>query len=245
MGRSSRCPRWRGTGDPPRHRQAVRRRRPEPGVRGECASLTRLRLTWPAVACAGTSYKPARGRPQHSHGRRRRYAVWPRSISTRLAVVERGSGFLHPRPLHLPPATLLVQLLCQGFRLTGAGAATAGEQLREALEPRPLPLAAWGRGEPSRRGQLMHRLALLHRRQRAPRLALGTVLATLQRHGSPPRLVQRFFIPELPSALVQFLGTIIDMAAELGEFIQKEHAIMGQRDLARHWHVALTDQPHI
>jgi hypothetical protein len=29
-----------------------------------------------------------------------------------------------------------------------------------------------------------------------------------------------------------------DMAAELGEFIQEEHVVMGQRDFARHRHVA-------
>jgi hypothetical protein len=36
-----------------------------------------------------------------------------------------------------------------------------------------------------------------------------------------------------------------DMAAELGQFIQAEHAVMGQRHLARHRHVAPADQPHI
>jgi hypothetical protein len=35
------------------------------------------------------------------------------------------------------------------------------------------------------------------------------------------------------------------MAAELGRLIQKEHAILGQRHLARHWHVAPADQPRI
>jgi hypothetical protein len=34
-----------------------------------------------------------------------------------------------------------------------------------------------------------------------------------------------------------------DMAAALGPFIQEEHAIMGQRPLARHRHVAPADQP--
>ena len=32
-----------------------------------------------------------------------------------------------------------------------------------------------------------------------------------------------------------------DMAAALGEFIQKEHAMVGQRHLARHGHMAATD----
>ena len=36
-----------------------------------------------------------------------------------------------------------------------------------------------------------------------------------------------------------------DMAAELGQFIQEEHAIVGQRHVARHRHVAAADQPHI
>jgi hypothetical protein len=36
-----------------------------------------------------------------------------------------------------------------------------------------------------------------------------------------------------------------DVASELRQFIQKEKAIVGQRDLARHRHLALTDQPHI
>jgi hypothetical protein len=36
-----------------------------------------------------------------------------------------------------------------------------------------------------------------------------------------------------------------DMAAELGPFIQEEHAIVGQRDLAGHRDVAAADQPRI
>ena len=36
-----------------------------------------------------------------------------------------------------------------------------------------------------------------------------------------------------------------DMAAELGPFIQEEHAIVGQRHLPRHRHVAPADQPRI
>ena len=36
-----------------------------------------------------------------------------------------------------------------------------------------------------------------------------------------------------------------DMAAKLGEFIQEEHVVVGQRDFARHRHVAPTNQPHI
>jgi hypothetical protein len=36
-----------------------------------------------------------------------------------------------------------------------------------------------------------------------------------------------------------------DMAAELGQFIQEEHAIVGQRHVTRHRHVAPADQPRI
>jgi hypothetical protein len=36
-----------------------------------------------------------------------------------------------------------------------------------------------------------------------------------------------------------------NMAAKLGYLIQKQHAIVGQRHLARHRHVAATDQPRI
>jgi hypothetical protein len=35
------------------------------------------------------------------------------------------------------------------------------------------------------------------------------------------------------------------MAAEFREFIQEEHAMVGQRHVARHWHVAPADQPRI
>jgi hypothetical protein len=36
-----------------------------------------------------------------------------------------------------------------------------------------------------------------------------------------------------------------DLAAALGPFIQNEHAMMGQRPLARHRHVPPTDQPRL
>jgi hypothetical protein len=36
-----------------------------------------------------------------------------------------------------------------------------------------------------------------------------------------------------------------DMAAELGPFIQEEHAMVGQRHVTRHRHVAPADQPRI
>ena len=36
-----------------------------------------------------------------------------------------------------------------------------------------------------------------------------------------------------------------DMAAELGQFIQEEHAMVGQRHFTRHRHVAPADQPRI
>jgi hypothetical protein len=47
-------------------------------------------------------------------------------------------------------------------------------------------------------------------------------------------------------ALLERLGQDIeDMAAELGQFIQEAHAMMGQRHVAGHRHVAPTAQPHI
>jgi hypothetical protein len=36
-----------------------------------------------------------------------------------------------------------------------------------------------------------------------------------------------------------------DMAAALGQFIQAEHAVVGQRHLTRHRHVAPADQPRV
>jgi hypothetical protein len=36
-----------------------------------------------------------------------------------------------------------------------------------------------------------------------------------------------------------------NMAAALGELIQRGDGFMGQRYLIRHWHVAATDQPRI
>jgi hypothetical protein len=36
-----------------------------------------------------------------------------------------------------------------------------------------------------------------------------------------------------------------DMAAALGQLIQEEHAIVGQRHVTRHWHVPPADQPRI
>jgi RecJ-like exonuclease len=36
-----------------------------------------------------------------------------------------------------------------------------------------------------------------------------------------------------------------DVAAELRQFIQKEHAVVRRRHLARQRHVAAADQPHI
>jgi hypothetical protein len=36
-----------------------------------------------------------------------------------------------------------------------------------------------------------------------------------------------------------------DMAAALGEFIEEEHAIVGQRHVSRHRHVAPANQPRI
>jgi hypothetical protein len=45
--------------------------------------------------------------------------------------------------------------------------------------------------------------------------------------------------------LEQLAQDLQDMAAARGQFIQEEHAIMGQRHVARHWHVPPADQPRI
>jgi hypothetical protein len=48
------------------------------------------------------------------------------------------------------------------------------------------------------------------------------------------------------NTLLQWLAQDLqDMAAELGPFIQEEHAMMGQRHLAWHRHMADPDQPRI
>jgi hypothetical protein len=44
------------------------------------------------------------------------------------------------------------------------------------------------------------------------------------------------------SLLQRLAQDLQDMAAALGPFIQEEYAMVGQRDLARHRHVPLTDQ---
>jgi hypothetical protein len=61
--------------------------------------------------------------------------------------------------------------------------------------------------------------------------------------------VLRFRIPAklyscetLLERLSQYLQ---DMAAELGQFIQEEHAMVAQRRVTRHRHVAPTDPPRI
>ena len=47
------------------------------------------------------------------------------------------------------------------------------------------------------------------------------------------------------SPLERWPPALQDVAAELGQFIQEEHAIVGQRHLARHRYVAAADQPRI
>jgi hypothetical protein len=50
----------------------------------------------------------------------------------------------------------------------------------------------------------------------------------------------------LCDALLEWLAQDLkDMAAELGPFIQEEHAMVGQLHLARHRHVAAPNQPRI
>jgi hypothetical protein len=58
----------------------------------------------------------------------------------------------------------------------------------------------------------------------------------------PERYARLYSYETLLERLAQDLE---DMAAELGPCIQEEHAVVGQRHLARHRHVAPTDQPHI
>jgi hypothetical protein len=59
----------------------------------------------------------------------------------------------------------------------------------------------------------------------------------------------RFRTPErlyvCDAVLKRLAQDLKDMATELGQFIQEEHAIVGQRHLARHRHVAAADQPCI
>jgi hypothetical protein len=47
------------------------------------------------------------------------------------------------------------------------------------------------------------------------------------------------------TGLNQLTQHLQDVAAELRPFVQKEHPMVRQRHLARHWHVAHTDQPRI
>jgi hypothetical protein len=63
--------------------------------------------------------------------------------------------------------------------------------------------------------------------------------ATVLRFNTPARLsVYDTLLERLPQDLQ-------DMATELGEFIQEEHAMVGPRPLARHRHVTPTDQSRI
>jgi hypothetical protein len=47
------------------------------------------------------------------------------------------------------------------------------------------------------------------------------------------------------AVLKQLTQDIEDMAAELGQFIQEEQAMVCQQHPARHWHLPAADQPHI
>jgi hypothetical protein len=50
----------------------------------------------------------------------------------------------------------------------------------------------------------------------------------------------------LCDALLEQLAQDLEaMTAELGQCVQKEHAMVGPQHLTRHWHVAPADQPYI
>ena len=69
-----------------------------------------------------------------------------------------------------------------------------------------------------------------------PRMAMAT---SVPKSATPAKL---YSCEPLLERLAQDLKA---MAAALGPFIQEEHAVVGQRHLTRHRHVAATDQPHI
>jgi hypothetical protein len=79
----------------------------------------------------------------------------------------------------------------------------------------------------------------------------GVLLAFLTVVTLPRKIIKSFRFRtrgrlSLGDALHQRLPQDLqDMAAELGQFIQEEDAVMGQRHVARHRHGAPADQPDI
>jgi hypothetical protein len=52
-------------------------------------------------------------------------------------------------------------------------------------------------------------------------------------------------LPSYETLLQRLAQDLEDLAAALGQLIQEEHAVVGQRHLARHRHLAPTDQVHV
>jgi hypothetical protein len=105
----------------------------------------------------------------------------------------------------------------------------------------------------------MKRLQRLTRRADRGRLVTITVLVdgyctrpdSLKLSSRTAKVARRlrFTTPEklyvYETLLERLAQDLQDMATKLGPFIQEEHAIVGQRHVARHWHVAPADQPRI
>ena len=77
---------------------------------------------------------------------------------------------------------------------------------------------------------------------RAEWLAVNSRLAKLTKSQRFMTLWRLYSCDTLLEGLAQDLQ---DMAAELGPCIQEQHAIVGQRHVARHWHVAPADLPRL
>jgi hypothetical protein len=107
----------------------------------------------------------------------------------------------------------------------------------------------------------MRRLQMLEQMRRADRSVVMTatvVMGSYRPLPEPPKFVSRaakvaktlklrtpakLYIYE---TLLEWLAQDLkDMAAKLGQFIQEEHAMVGQRHVTRQRHVAPADQPRI
>ena len=89
-------------------------------------------------------------------------------------------------------------------------------------------------------------------------MTVTVVMGSYRRLPEPPTFVSRaakaaktltlrtpaklYIYETLLEGLAQYLQHV---TAELGQFIQKEHAVVGQRHLARHRHLSPADQAHI
>ena len=79
-------------------------------------------------------------------------------------------------------------------------------------------------------------------RPRAEPLKLSSRAAKVSRRLRSRMPAKSYVYDTLLELLPQHLQ---DMAATLGSLIEEEHAMVGQRHLARHRHVAPADQPRI